>query len=182
MKDSKKAIMEATYKALCRHGYSDLTIQRIADEMDKAKSYVYHHYQDKDDLMLSFLDYLLEEMHMESSSSGEKTPEETLDKMLEDTLSLNDEMKEFRTAVMEMKAQTPHNEKFAEKFNELDDFLIKEFTQALEKNNVERPEIRAELLVSTIEGLMDRKIGYTTNGDIHELKNELKNQVLGEDR
>ena len=45
--DSKKEIMEATYEALCKHGYAELSIEKIADEFDKGKSLIYYHYDDK---------------------------------------------------------------------------------------------------------------------------------------
>jgi AcrR family transcriptional regulator len=34
--DTCEAIMSATYRALCAHGYADLTMQDIADETDKS--------------------------------------------------------------------------------------------------------------------------------------------------
>jgi len=33
--ESKQEIMDATYIALCKHGYAELSIQKIADESDK---------------------------------------------------------------------------------------------------------------------------------------------------
>ncbi|QGA80952.1 TetR/AcrR family transcriptional regulator [Candidatus Nanohalobium constans] len=59
--DSKNEIMEATRKALAKHSYSELSIQNIADEFDKSKSLLYHHYNGKDELLLDFLDYMLED-------------------------------------------------------------------------------------------------------------------------
>ena len=35
---TRAAIMEATFEALSKHGYADLTIQTIADEFEKSKS------------------------------------------------------------------------------------------------------------------------------------------------
>ncbi|MFB6184442.1 MAG: TetR/AcrR family transcriptional regulator [Haloarculaceae archaeon] len=52
-------IMRATYRALQKHGYAGLSIQRIADETDLSKSTFYHHYEGKDDLLLSFLEFTL---------------------------------------------------------------------------------------------------------------------------
>lgn len=165
MDDSKREIMEAVYAVLCREGYQELSIQSIADELDKGKSYIYHYYSDKEGLMNSFLDYVLERMRTASGSYSEHGPAERFDKMLDEVLAIqNREMKQFRTAVMEMKAQTPHNE---------------EFTQVLKEKGVESPEVKAELLVSTVEGLMDRKIGYNSDENLEELKTELKSQILG---
>ncbi|PSP70021.1 TetR/AcrR family transcriptional regulator, partial [Halobacteriales archaeon QH_9_66_26] len=57
--DTQAAIMDATYRALCEHGYADLTIQTIADEFDKSKSLLYYHYDTKDEILIGLLDYLL---------------------------------------------------------------------------------------------------------------------------
>jgi len=50
--------MEATYRALCAHGYADLTTQDIADESETSKASLHYHYDTKEELLLSFLDYL----------------------------------------------------------------------------------------------------------------------------
>lgn len=51
--------MQATFRTLQEHGFAGLSIGRIADEADLSKSSVYHFFEDKDDLMLSFLDAML---------------------------------------------------------------------------------------------------------------------------
>ncbi len=52
--------MAATYRALCAHGYADLTMQRIADEAGKSKSLLHYHYGTKQELLVAFLDYLFD--------------------------------------------------------------------------------------------------------------------------
>ncbi|MEF8974259.1 MAG: helix-turn-helix domain-containing protein, partial [Haloarcula sp.] len=42
--DTADDIMDATYRALCTHGYADLTMQDIADESDKSKAALHYHY------------------------------------------------------------------------------------------------------------------------------------------
>ena len=39
--DTQTAIMDATYRALCEHGYSNLTIDKIDAEFEKSKSLLY---------------------------------------------------------------------------------------------------------------------------------------------
>ncbi|GAA0475047.1 hypothetical protein GCM10008985_34420 [Halococcus dombrowskii] len=51
-------IMDATYRALCKHGYAALRMQDIADETTKSKAALHYHYDSKHDLLLSFLDYI----------------------------------------------------------------------------------------------------------------------------
>lgn len=54
------AIMQATYRSIQQHGYTNLTIAKIADEAGMSKSALYNHYDGKDDLLLEFLDRFLE--------------------------------------------------------------------------------------------------------------------------
>ncbi|OYR82216.1 TetR family transcriptional regulator, partial [Halorubrum ezzemoulense] len=59
--DTRQAILGAAFRALCEHGYANVTIQRIGDEFDKSPSLVYHHYDGKDDLLIDLLGFLLDE-------------------------------------------------------------------------------------------------------------------------
>ena len=180
MDGSKQEIMDAVYTVLCREGYQALSVQNIADELGKGKSYIYHYYSDKRELMNSFLDYILGGMEQASGSHSELSSAERFDRMLDDALAVQkEEIEDFRKAVMEMKAQTPHKEEYAEKFREMDKLMITEFSNVLDANGVESPEVKAELLVSTLEGLIDRKVGYSCTENLDELKTELKNQYVG---
>jgi AcrR family transcriptional regulator len=57
---TRTAIMKATFDALSKHGYSNLTIKRIDEEFLKSEALIYHHYESKDELLLDLLSYLLE--------------------------------------------------------------------------------------------------------------------------
>lgn len=179
MSDSKGQIMDATYKALSKHGYADLSIEKIAEEFEKGKSLIYYHYSDKQELMVSFLDFMVEKMEEETGKFEDLEPEEKLDKMLEEGLAIDDpEMKEFRKAMMEMQAQTPHNPEFAEKFQQINDLLQKRFEKVLKENNVEKPEIKTEIIISTIEGLSNRSISQENTKNLEKMKEEIKRYCI----
>jgi AcrR family transcriptional regulator len=81
--DTRQAILGAAFRALCEHGYADLTISRIGEEFDKSPSLVYHHYDGKDELLVDLLGYLLDGFEA-SVSAGEfdMTPRTRLDAYL----------------------------------------------------------------------------------------------------
>ncbi|WP_267641260.1 TetR/AcrR family transcriptional regulator [Haloarchaeobius amylolyticus] len=56
--DTREKIMHATFRALREYGYAGLSIQRIADEAGLSKSSFYHFYDGKDDLLLSFMEFM----------------------------------------------------------------------------------------------------------------------------
>ena len=58
--DLEREIMSATYRALKNHGYADLTVRDIGTEFDRSRSLIHYHYNSKEELITSFLDYLME--------------------------------------------------------------------------------------------------------------------------
>lgn len=57
---SKEKIYRATYLAFVEHGYADLSIQHIANNTSLSKSTIYHHFENKEALLMSFAKRLLE--------------------------------------------------------------------------------------------------------------------------
>jgi AcrR family transcriptional regulator len=48
------AIMQATYRSIQQHGYTNLSIEKIATEAELSKSALYNHYNGKEDLLSDF--------------------------------------------------------------------------------------------------------------------------------
>jgi AcrR family transcriptional regulator len=57
---SKEEIFRATYLAQIEHGFTDLSIQHIADRVSLSKSTIYHHFDDKEHLMMEYAQALLD--------------------------------------------------------------------------------------------------------------------------
>ncbi len=55
-------IIEAAGKILTQAGVSGLTVKRLSQEMHFSESALYRHFQSKEDIILSLLDYLAESM------------------------------------------------------------------------------------------------------------------------
>lgn len=178
MDGSKQEIMEATYTALSKHGYAGLSIQKIADESEKAKSAIYYHYDDKEDLMLAFLNFIGENVRQGHSELEGKPAQEKLDEMLDMSLGIgNDKLWSFRKALLEMRAQAPHNEDFATKFREIDSAMMDKISGILDDLGVESPQQTAKLVVSCIEGAANRKASTGNREDLLELKQDIKDLV-----
>ena len=60
-KDTREVIMEATFRALSTHGYKDLRMRHIGEEMDLTRQVIHYHFDGKYDLMSSFLEYVIEQ-------------------------------------------------------------------------------------------------------------------------
>ncbi|WP_225335447.1 TetR/AcrR family transcriptional regulator [Halomicrobium urmianum] len=126
--DSREEIMHATFAALTKHGYAGLSIQRIADEADLSKSTFYHHFDDKDDLLRSFVEYVLEEFGRELSTRTSDDPEEALWTYV-DLLLASDEVDVLQTELsdemlecyVELRAQAVRDDSLRELFTRQDD-------------------------------------------------------------
>lgn len=179
MDDSKEEIMDATYKALCRHGYADLTIEKIAEESEKGKSNIYYHFDDKKALILDFLDYMKDNLREGFDCLNGGEPEENFDSLLDMMLGVEDqEMWDFHRALMEIQGRAQYDGEFEEKFRELDEIAVRKFKEVLMDLGVERPGDQAELIVSTVQGALSRKLTVESSEDLKKIKNEIKKTVL----
>ena len=116
-------IMQATYRALREHGYADLTIKRIAEEYGKSTAAIHYHYDTKEDLLVAFLDYLLERF-VDSIREVETTdPDERLNLLLDELLVAPKENRDLSVALLEMRSQAPYKEGFSERFQQNDEYI-----------------------------------------------------------
>lgn len=58
--ETEQRIREAAFRALAKHGYADLSIKDIGEELGQNPSIIYHYFDSKDDLLLSMLDVFVE--------------------------------------------------------------------------------------------------------------------------
>ncbi|POG56239.1 TetR/AcrR family transcriptional regulator [Haloferax marisrubri] len=118
--ETRSEILEATNRALCEHGYADLTVQRIADESSVTSAAIHYHFDTKEELLNAFLDDLIE--RFESKLSCEASdPRTRLDAVLDAVFSRKDPGADgFPVAIMELKAQAPYHELFRDRFLDFD--------------------------------------------------------------
>lgn len=177
--------MKATYEALCKHGYANLTIQRIGDQFPKSKSLVYHHYEGKDELLLDFLAYLLE--HFETSVPHEEYDDaaEHLAAVLTHVLpdELDEERREFMRAMVELRAQAAHDPEYHDHFSRSTQFFHDRLETIIDRGieqGVFRPvdsnQVAAHLLAS-IEGARLQRVTSDTEGWVPAIRDELQTYI-----
>jgi AcrR family transcriptional regulator len=165
-------IMEATYQALCEHGYADLTIQAIADEFDKSKSLLYYHYDTKDEILIAFLEYLLDQFSIEDAIDRNESPDEQLWTLVDEFLpeSPPDEHREFQLALFELRSRALSKAAYREQFTRVDrlihDAFVDVLTAGIDDGSFREVNVEetATLLVSTVTGAMLRRV--TTDDDV----------------
>jgi AcrR family transcriptional regulator len=157
------AIMRATYRALCKHGYPETSMSNIAAEFEKSKSLLYYHYEDKADLLEDFLRFLLERFESDLREIDEDDPLEQVQAVLDRLLpaSVDAEDIRFRRAILEMRSQAPYSPSFHEQFRRTDDLVEAEFAAAIERGietgqfRTVDPERMAGFLYATAYGMLE---------------------------
>lgn len=174
--ETQEAIMQATYAALCKHGYADLTIQRIADEFPKSKSLLYHHYGGKDELLLDFLECMLDWFEDRIPVRPDVGAEDRLSAILDYwfAAALPDEYRDFTRAIVELRAQAAHDPAYRAHFTRSDrffrDYIVRVIRDGIEEGvfrDVD-PERAATYLQTLIIGVMTQRV--TTDEDENVVK------------
>jgi len=159
---AEEEIMEATYRALLKHGYADLSISRIADELDKSKAAIYYHYDTKDDLLVAFLEFAVDRFEETIETETGDEPPEDLEHVIEKLLPLqpDEEQRQLQAVLVGLRSQAVTNGVFREQFTQIDERLA-----ATVRNIVERgiedgtfrdvdPSRVAEHILATVNGAM----------------------------
>ncbi|MCU4802719.1 TetR/AcrR family transcriptional regulator [Halobacteria archaeon HArc-gm2] len=83
---TEQRIREAAFRALAKHGYADLSLTDIGEELGQNPSILYHYFDSKDDLLLSmledFVDIFIGKRSTESDADPEATLRQTTDQIL----------------------------------------------------------------------------------------------------
>jgi AcrR family transcriptional regulator len=159
---AEEEIMQATYRALLEHGYAGLSISRIADELDKSKASLYYHYDSKDDLLIAFLDYAVDQFLSSVGTETGDDPREDLEHVIEKLLPLQpgEETEQIQSVVLELRGQAVTDEAFREQFTAIDDRLAETLCDIIERG-IETGAFRdvdaarvAEHVLATVNGAM----------------------------
>ena len=164
--DVQSAIRDATYRALCRHGYHETTIQHIADEFEKSKSLLYYHYEDKHELLTDFLRHLLDELAERLTVKGDDPYEDLLtliDRIV--PVPMDDDEAQFRRVLLEIRAAAPHDESHCELVRRSDTIIRSAFADVIRRGVATGqfdpeadPDEVAEFIHTTLLGTMIRGV------------------------
>ena len=123
--ETRERIMDATYRALCEHGYASLTMQDIADECDCSTSLLHYHFDTKAELLVELLAHLLDRFQERVSEADPEDPRDRLVHLVDVFLFGADdrgveEHRAFHAALLELRAQAPHTDAFRAQLAEND--------------------------------------------------------------
>lgn len=136
--DTRKAIMEATFRALSKHGYADLRMRDIGEEFEMSRTLIHYHYEGKHDLISAFLEYVIEQYEGSIEVDGEIDPWTELDRRIDQCLFGPDFDSDFghwkRMKVYhELFSQAQHNQHHRGIFNDHYAKIRKSIAQVLRR-------------------------------------------------
>lgn len=167
MDETTDELMEATYVALCEHGYASLRMKDIAEETSKSKATLHYHYDTKAELLYAFLEYLYERFERRVDEIEGETATERLVALIDLLLTprREDTGEEFQTAILEIKAQGPYDEQFREQLEQFDRLLLDRFRSIVEDGQADGefdadvdPARMAEFVVTLLSGAQTRTV------------------------
>jgi AcrR family transcriptional regulator len=186
--DTRDAIMRATYRALCEHGYADLSMQDIADEFDKSRSLLHYHYDTREELLLAFVDNLVGWIGDRIEERDATDPRARLLAYVDQfMLEPGDaEHRNFLVALFELRMQAVHNERFREKLAahyrsnvEVAAAIIEEGVEAGVFRPVD-PYGTAETVYMAIEGARMYQVVLGAEGAAQRMQDALRRYVVAD--
>jgi AcrR family transcriptional regulator len=140
-------------------------MQDIADETDLSKAALHYHYDTKHDLLTTFLDTLASWYEGRLDDLDGETPAERLRALFGECLSCEDsDYPAFHTAMLEVKAQAPYEERYRTRLAAVDEVLASRTREVVAKGvedgtfRAVDPAATAELLVDVLAGAHTRNV------------------------
>ncbi|MFC6962851.1 TetR/AcrR family transcriptional regulator [Halocatena marina] len=151
-------IIAATYRALCEHGYADLTMQCIADESSMTTAAIHYHFDTKKELLNAFLQHIIDQFEQQLPHDA-SDPRERLASFLTTIFTpASTREDDFPIALMELKAQAPYQEIYRERLHDMDEKMQAIVTSAV-RDGIDAgyfddadPEMVARFVVTSING------------------------------
>jgi len=159
-------IMQAVYSALCAHGYAGLTMQDIADECSKSKSLLHYHYDTKADLLVAFLDRVLDDFERRVDAAADEPPEARLVAFIGWFVfaPAETERESYHIALLELRSQGPFDDRIRERLHR-SDRLIRGTAAAILESGIDdgvfddvAVDETAALLTAAVDGARTRQI------------------------
>lgn len=140
--NTHEEILAATYNSLEKYGYADLTIKKIGEEFSKSPSLIYHHFEDKDDLVLSLLEHLLDRFAASMVPDLDQ-PKETVETVIEwavDPEPSPEKQSSFAT-LFELRANAIHDPAYQDHFVR-SDAVFREYLSGVVAHGIESGDFK----------------------------------------
>jgi len=172
--ETYEMLMQASYRALCEHGYDDLTMRDISAEFEKSRPLIHYHYDSKEHLLGAVLEWMIDryEAVMREKVDADGSPREMLETFIDVALTGPDDPDfdhwAFFTALLEFRSRAHRNDRIQQAVVTSYDYavgLIREIiTAGIEAGEFHEvdADAAAHFLFLSTDAIRVRRI---TNGD-----------------
>jgi len=134
--ETRRQIMEATFRAISKHGYADLRMRHIGSEFEKTRQVIHYHYDGKHELISAFLEYLIAQYDIEPPGGGTDDRWKCLHARIDQCLFGPDiegvEHWERMKVYHELYSQAQHNDTHRDRFNTHYEKMVEDVAAAIE--------------------------------------------------
>ena len=178
---TQEEILAATYRALCTEGYADITIKSIGEQFEKSPSLIYRHYEGKDDLVRSCLEYLLEGFESQHTSGEFEKPREELDEFVTSmtTTDHTDEERQFMATLVALRGRGVTDEEYRQLFTR-SDTIVKSHLASIIQSGINmgefqqcNPESVADALLAILIGVSTRQATSMSDEWVADVRSEV---------
>ena len=186
--DTREVIMEATFRALREHGYTDLRVRDIGAEMELSRQVIHYHFDGKYDLLSSFLEYVIDQYEGSIEVDEETGPREELDMRIDRCLfgpeleefSHWDRMQVYHELYASAQHDEAHRELFTEHYDRLKQGIVDVIERGIEQGSFR--EVDADLmgqhLTDTIHVARERRLALGHDDAPDEARRAIDEFVL----
>jgi len=166
--DTREEIMEATFRALSEHGYKDLRVRDIGEEMELSRQVIHYHFDGKYDLLSSFLKYVIDQYEGSVEVAADMDPRSELDARIDqclfgpefDEFTHWDRMKVYHELYAHAQNDEEHRELFDEHYARLRASIVDVIEEGIERGvfrNVDA-ERMGQLVTDVIHAARERRL------------------------
>ncbi|QKY21754.1 TetR/AcrR family transcriptional regulator [Halolamina sp. CBA1230] len=160
--------MEATFRAVSEHGYADLRMRDIGEEMEKTRQIIHYHYDGKYDLLAQFLEYIIEQYEGSVEVDRDVPPCEELEIRIRQCLfgpefeefDHWERMKVYHELFTHAQNDERHREIFDEHHRRLRGSITEVVAEGIEQGDFREtdPERTGQLITDVIHAARGRKL------------------------
>ncbi len=187
-RDTRDVIMEATFRALNEHGYSDLRVRDIGEEMDLSRQVIHYHYDGKYDLLSSFLEYVIDQYEGSVEVDADTDPRSELETRIDrclfgpefDDFTHWDRMKVYHELYAHAQNDEEHRELFNEHYARLRGSIVTVIEDGIEQGVFR--EVDAELMgqhiTDSIHAARERRLSLGHEDAPEEARRAIREFIL----
>jgi len=173
--DAQQKIIAAALELFAVNGYSATSVDSIATKAKISKGLIYYYFRSKEDILKGVFGYLLTKTGMLYEGTGNRTPQQFLKKLVDDSFRLIVRQKKLYRLILALTIQPEVVKGLRVELESVRKLWMEGLVQVFAALGYAQPETEAYLLVALFDGI---GLAYLSMPDypIHEIQQVLENK------